>query len=319
MLSENEVATTPDEMVSESRPLVGTADESGSEEPMSMNESEDQSPHDDAQCDLDDEAVNQIKVKASMLSTSEGPLSGGDIDVKRAQMEIQAMAEAAGLEVAASQEAPALTTRGHPEDDYRQKHAHEVTGAIDAGPISWELNNDGDEIDDLEMWTTVHPSSRNRVNLDFELRGQIRGFDFRAGGINTLAPKQTEGLAAALLDAAVQAREEARDPFRDWLNEEWREEQCEWLLDDYDVERDDSGCTRITVSNAVAAIVFDESEEDVIEINTDPLNDRSLNDATHIVLNRAQARKLRGLLDEALTAGQVERARYDDEGLNDDD
>jgi hypothetical protein len=100
---------------------------------------------------------------------------------------------------------PELTTRGHPDDTEWRKHTTNVWGRVESGIVAFALD-DRDDAEDLKGSYEIHPSDPGVVNLSFNVGGVFRGVETTIAGTERLTPKQAEGLAAALLEAAEQAR-----------------------------------------------------------------------------------------------------------------
>jgi len=102
-----------------------------------------------------------------------------------------------------------LTDSGHPDDTEWTKNTESLTASIDAGVFIYEFGGPATDKDvaDLSGRVQVLPSNPEQVNLDFEVSGKLRGYDFRFGSIEHLTPEQADGLAAALQAAAAQARQ----------------------------------------------------------------------------------------------------------------
>ena len=105
---------------------------------------------------------------------------------------------------------PELTTRGHPDDTEWRKHSTDVWARVEAGIVGFALD-DRDDAEDLKGSYELHPSDPGAVNLSFNVEGVFRGADTTIAGTQDLTPRQAEGLAAALLEAAAQAREGGAD------------------------------------------------------------------------------------------------------------
>jgi len=112
-----------------------------------------------------------------------------------------------GKEIAARAE---LTDRGHPDDTEWKKHTTDLWAKVEAGIVGFALDG-RDDADDLKGYYEIQPSGPQRVCLSFHIEGVFRGADTTIGGYEHLSPKQAEGLAAALLEAAAQAREGGAD------------------------------------------------------------------------------------------------------------
>lgn len=269
--------------------------------------SHDEDAPDDQQKIEDVETLIEV---VSNLANPRGPLLDGSRDPALIRSRIQNAAEAAGLNVSieADSEDATLTTRGHPDDSHWAKHGHGVTGTVKVGPISWQFDERGDEVEDLSSRFQVHASNDHEVNLECSITGLLRGYEMNLGGVVTLAPDQADGLAAALMAAAEQARDggaRSRLP-------SMAEHRAESVLEAYDIERGDLGTTRIEISESVEAIVFDEGDPDTVEIDTRDLDQGMPEVESHVSLSIDDAKELRGALDEALSARRVERDRYDD-------
>jgi len=100
---------------------------------------------------------------------------------------------------------PELTDRGHPDDTEWRKHTTDVWGRVEGGIMAFALD-DRDDAEDLKGSYEIHPSDPGVVNLSFNVGGVFRGVETTIAGTERLTPKQAEGLAAALLEAAEQAR-----------------------------------------------------------------------------------------------------------------
>jgi len=103
---------------------------------------------------------------------------------------------------------PELTDRGHPDDEWT-KHTTDM-GEVEGGIVGFALDG-RDGAKDLKGYYEVQPSGPQRECLSFHIDGVFRGADTTICGYEHLAPKQAEGLAAALLEAAAQARDSGAD------------------------------------------------------------------------------------------------------------
>lgn len=246
----------------------------------------------------------------STLANPRGPLLDESKDPALIRSRIQKAAEAAGLDVSieADSNDARLTTRGHPDDSHFKKNSHSVTGTAQIGPIHWELDDRTDEIENLGSRFQIYPSTDNEVNLGCSITGRLRGYEMDLSGISKLHPDQAKGLAAALLTATEQARA-GGTPSRLPSNAEHRAEN---LLEPYDVVRGDNGSTRIDISGEVVTHVYEDRGGEIV---VDPIG-MDLNpskETSHFTLSIKDARELRGLLDESISAHHVERERYDDQ------
>lgn len=247
----------------------------------------------------------------SNLADPRGGLMRDEMSPQDVRARLQSAAEAAGLDLSPDADTATLTTAGHPDDGYFLKHGHDVTGTLDIGPIYWEIDDKGDSVEDVSSWFRIAPSSPGEVKLETSIEGTLRGWPFEMGGLVTLSPEQADGLAAGLMEAAVDARDGGRGPYRT------SETRVENALDAYEVSRDDYGSTRIEISEELTTHVYDEGEPDTITIDPRTMDKAPLDRDDQVNINIEDARRLRDELDEALSARRVERDRYDD--LLDDD
>lgn len=106
--------------------------------------------------------------------------------------------------------APELTDREHPDDTEWRKHTTDLWGRVEGGIVSFALD-ERDDVEDLKGFYEIHPSGPETVFLSFNVEAVFRGTDTTISGTEQLTPKQAQGLAAALLEAAEQARNGGAD------------------------------------------------------------------------------------------------------------
>ena len=113
-------------------------------------------------------------------------------------------AAASDDEIAAT---PQLTDRGHPDDTDWRKHTNSAWVRVDGRLVGSDLDTADADIDHVKAHYEILPSRADEVCLSFEVAGD----ELEVGGNEHLTPTQAEGLAAALLEAADQARNGGAD------------------------------------------------------------------------------------------------------------